>query len=141
MKVVIDANIAVAVVLPLPYSPQASHQVQRWQKHGTQLVAPTLWGYEVLTSVRKAAVGKMISLEEAREALDEIFALGVQQVPTAAGFHQNIFEWAVRLNHTQAYDAAYLALAEQLGADFWTADKRLANTAKQLKLTWVYHVG
>jgi predicted nucleic acid-binding protein len=67
--------------------------------------------------------------------------LNIQQIPPTASLYQEIFNWSARLGHTQAYDAAYLALAEQLGAEFWTADKRLANTAKHLKLTWVNYIG
>jgi len=36
-----------------------------------------------------------------------------------------------------SYDAYYLALAEQLGAEFWTADRRLSR-AVQSHLDWVH---
>lgn len=46
------------------------------------------------------------------------------------------------LGHSKAYDAFYLALAEHLNAEFWTADKHLANRCcKDLKLTWVHWLG
>jgi len=32
-------------------------------------------------------------------------------------------------------------LAEELGATFFTADKRLANSAQQLGVGWVYWIG
>lgn len=37
----------------------------------------------------------------------------------------------------QVAPLAYLATAEHLGADFWTADRRLARHAKQLGIGWV----
>ncbi len=40
-------------------------------------------------------------------------------------------------NCTVAYDAQYLALAEQTGAEFWTADKRLADRARRRNARWV----
>jgi predicted nucleic acid-binding protein len=37
---------------------------------------------------------------------------------------------ARRLGHPSAYDAAYLALAERLGAELWTLDGPLARNAR-----------
>ena len=51
--------------------------------------------------------------------------------------HRRALGWAARLQATVAYDAQYLALAEQTGAEFWTADKRLADRAHQAKISWV----
>ncbi len=39
-----------------------------------------------------------------------------------------------------SYDAHYLALAEHLGCEFWTADKRLHNAVHE-KLPWVRGLG
>ena len=35
----------------------------------------------------------------------------------------------------------YLAVSEELNAPLWTADKRLANNAKQICVSWVYWLG
>ena len=35
------------------------------------------------------------------------------------------FDWAARFNRPAAYDAYYLALAEMMESEFWTADERL----------------
>ncbi len=40
----------------------------------------------------------------------------------------------VRLNRAAAYDSFYLALAESLGCELWTADQRLHNA---VDLPWV----
>jgi predicted nucleic acid-binding protein len=140
MRIVVDSNIILALAIPLAYSTQATKQMRIWQNNDTQLFAPALWSYEIITAVRKTVTAKVISPEKATEVLDYIFALDIQQVPLTDKQYHDIFNWATRLNHTQAYDAAYLTLAESLSADFWTADKRLANSAKQLGLSWVHHL-
>jgi predicted nucleic acid-binding protein len=40
------------------------------------------------------------------------------------------YELAVRFNRPRAYDTQYLALAERLGCEFWTADQRLVNSTQ-----------
>ena len=50
------------------------------------------------------------------------------------------WELAHEFNRPRAYDTAYLALAQLLGCELWTADERLYN-AVQGKLAWVKWVG
>jgi predicted nucleic acid-binding protein len=54
---------------------------------------------------------------------------------------RSAFEWATRLGQKAAYDCFYLAAAERLGAEFWTADERLSNRASQLGAVWVHWMG
>ena len=49
------------------------------------------------------------------------------------------WELAVELGLT-TWDAAYLALAESLGAEFWTADRDLARRARR-RFPWVRLLG
>ncbi|MBC8099768.1 MAG: type II toxin-antitoxin system VapC family toxin [Armatimonadetes bacterium] len=41
--------------------------------------------------------------------------------------YRRAYELAEQLSLPTAYDAQYLAVAEHLGCDFWTADERLYN--------------
>jgi predicted nucleic acid-binding protein len=41
------------------------------------------------------------------------------------------YELATRYDRPTAYDAQYLALAERLSCDFWTADERMFNAIKE----------
>lgn len=56
------------------------------------------------------------------------------------GLHHRAWERAYRFKQPAAYDAHYLALAEMLGCEFWTADRRLHNAVKD-ELPWVKWLG
>ncbi|MBI5653900.1 MAG: type II toxin-antitoxin system VapC family toxin [Chloroflexi bacterium] len=44
------------------------------------------------------------------------------------------------MNQPKVYDCYYLALAELMNCDLWTADERFYNSVKQ-KFTWVKWIG
>ncbi|MCJ7623694.1 MAG: type II toxin-antitoxin system VapC family toxin [Anaerolineaceae bacterium] len=137
MSVVIDANVLAALALPLPYSEHAVRKVTAWKQVGVDLFAPSLLEYEVTTIIRKAVVAKLLSADDAVHALRKIFDLNVQSVAPTVTQHEKALQWAAKLGQKQAYDAQYLALAQQMRINFWTADKRLANNAQQVGASWV----
>lgn len=141
MSVVIDANLIAAVVLPLPYSGQATERITRWKRAGVELLAPVLLEYEVAAVLRKAVVAGWLTTDLAIEAMRMILALNIQCLPPTASLHGQALRWAERLGHSKTYDAHYLALAEQEGVEMWTADRRLANRAKEAEAPWVRWIG
>jgi len=80
-------------------------------------------------------------MAQGRAALEDIFALQVQILPITEAIGRSAFDWAERLNQARAYDALYLALAESLPAELWTADRRLVDRARQIGVTWVRWIG
>jgi predicted nucleic acid-binding protein len=50
------------------------------------------------------------------------------------------FELATQFSRPSAYEVQYLAVAEQLGCEFWTADERWFNTFKSV-VPWVKWLG
>jgi predicted nucleic acid-binding protein len=140
VKIVVDANIVVALIIPLPYSAQAAHRMMTWQRMEAELFAPTLLEYEMVTALRKAISAEMITADEASDAVESLLTLTIQTVVPTKHLHSSALRWSERLKQKAAYDAQYLALAEQLGAELWTADHRLANGAQQAGVTWVHWV-
>ncbi|MBI5304230.1 MAG: hypothetical protein HY868_19010 [Chloroflexi bacterium] len=65
-------------------------------------------------------------------------ALGIQQIPPTLELHRQALEWANRIHQVVAYDAAYLALAESLDAEFWTTAARLAESARKAGAKWAH---
>jgi len=141
MSIVVDANIIAAILVPLPYSAQVTRKMIEWQNADMTLTAPTLLEYELMTTLRKVTVAGIIAVEEAVQAIEAFANLDIGMVAPTLALHKMALRWSERLHQSAAYDAHYLALAEQLGATFWTADRRLANGAKQAGVTWVYWIG
>ncbi|MGQ9555858.1 MAG: type II toxin-antitoxin system VapC family toxin [Anaerolineae bacterium] len=136
--VTIDANLAVSLVVPTPYSTIAAMQMARWWKEGWGIFAPALWGYEVVSALRKAVAAKTISAQEADIGLEKVLGFKVLQVTPTPELHHSALQWAARLGQRVAYDASYLALAESLSCEFWTADERLVNAARRAGVTWAH---
>lgn len=139
---VIDASVAVNAVLPTASKKgDALDLFSAWHRTGIQLVAPEIWLPEIVSVIRHTIIGRMISEEEGQVAVEDIFRLGVEVIPSDRNLCGRVLSWASRLGQSKAYDSFYLALAEDLGVPLWTADQRLANAARQLGAGWVHWVG
>jgi predicted nucleic acid-binding protein len=121
------------------YSREARDLWRTWQSQGREIAAPSLLRYEVTSVLRKHVVRGWRTVEESQQALERALAFDIQYLEPA-NFHQQAFSLADRLGHSAAYDAHYLALAEYLAGEFWTADERLVN-AVQSVFPWVRWVG
>lgn len=135
---VVDANVAVWAVLPPIAVVDTMPFFLDWGMRQVRLIAPTFWAAECVSSIRRAVYSGQASVSQGTRAIDDLFDLGVETV--SIDHHQCLaaFDWAARLRQAQAYDGFYLALAEGLGAPFWTADSRLANGARQIGVQWVH---
>lgn len=92
---------------------------------GEELCAPHLIDCEVVSVIRRARLRGGLGEERARQAIGDLAAIPVVRV---AHTHllDRIWELHTILN---PYDAAYVALAEALGATLLTADRRLARAS------------
>jgi predicted nucleic acid-binding protein len=138
---VIDANIGVWSVLPVLAQLDVSGHLRQWQADAVNLVAPALWVAETVSAIRRAIHTRVITRDEGLEAIEHLFALGIESRPMEPDLCRSALLWAGRLQQVRAYDAFYMALAEELGVEFWTADQRLANAAAQLGVAWTHWIG
>jgi predicted nucleic acid-binding protein len=140
-RVVIDANLALALALPLEYSGRVVELAEGWHRASVRFAAPALWSYEVVSALRKAVVAKILSQDEAGAALSNLWALDVEQLAPTLDRQRQALVWARRLNQAAAYDAQYMVVADELGVPFWTADRRLSQAAAAAGADWVQWIG
>ncbi len=119
--IVVDASVvAVALLDDLGAGDRARAAIA-----SDDLVAPHLLDCEVASVLRRARLRENVSADRVRQALGDLTDLPVMRVS-----HTPLLESIWELHPTvTSYDAAYVALAEALGAPLLTADWRLAGAS------------
>ena len=139
-QAVLDSNLAVLAVIVSERTPAVRWMVDGLIHDGRQLIAPRLWRYEVTSAINKYRADKLLDQSSAAMALSRVLAM-VEVVNEDVALCQAALIWAERLGQRAAYDGFYLALAERLGVELYTADERLANRAQQIGAVWVRGLG
>lgn len=111
---------------------------EQWHENGYEIVAPTLLLYEVSNAFFQYVRYGTLLLDEAQDALQAAINFNITLYGDAL-LHAGALDIAREYGLKASYDAHYLALAERLGVDFWTADRRLVR-AVQSQLDWVHLV-
>lgn len=137
--VCVDASIVLRRVLQ-PDDDAIKELWQSWVDDEVRLVAPTLLFYEVTNGLYQQQKNKALSPETIWKALELALDLPINLV-NEANLHLRAREIAMEYNLPATYDAHYLALAEWMDVDLWTADMRLVNTLKPFKVKWVKGIG
>lgn len=109
---------------------------ETWHREERRLVAPTPLYYEITNALHRYAVQGDLLPAEAQALLDLALRLDIELVGDGE-LHRRALQLADTFTLPAAYDAHYLALAERLGAELWTADARLSRAVWN-RLPWVY---
>lgn len=136
--VCIDASFVMGLVTRESSEPIYIQLWNQWQESDYAVVAPALIYYEVSNALHRLALARQLLPERASQALEVALSLNVT-LYNDAQLHQRALTLARELLLPATYDAHYLALAERLEAEFWTADRRLVNLV-QATLPWVHLV-
>lgn len=134
---VIDASFAIRLLLPNPQQSTCQALVTQWQQKGTALCAPTLWMYEMTSVLCKAVYFDQLTLEEGEKILILAQHLSVHLFIPDEQLTAAAYNWTLRLKRAAVYDSFYLALAEELHGELWTADKKLAGASR---VEWVHSI-
>ena len=120
--VVIDASLLVKLLVIEQFSAQAVRLANYWTAMGIRLAVPDFIHAEVISALYKKISAGIISINLAMELMTEFYQMDITIYP-ASLFHQRAMELALALGQRMPYDSHYLALAESLNCDFWTADR------------------
>lgn len=118
--IVVDASVVLEMLLGTPVGVELT---QRLLGGAESLCAPHLVDLEVAQVLRRYAVTGELTAARGRQGIQDLRDLPIERYP-----HELLLErvWELR-GHLTAYDAAYVALAEALGAPLLTRDVRLAH--------------
>ncbi len=124
--IVVDASAALELLLRTEVGEPLAERLLGPDE--PSLHAPHLLDLEVAQVLRRFVVRGALAETRAAEALRDLADLPIERYS-----HELLLPrvWALRLNLT-AYDAAYIALAEVLGATLLTRDRRLARAPGHL---------
>lgn len=117
--IVLDASAVIEALMRTPKGLLVRQRIFA----STDIHAPHLLDVEVLHGLRRMVRRGDMSVPQALMALQVFQDLDIIRYPHS-GFMRRI--WALREN-VSAYDAAYVALAEALGAQLITCDARLGS--------------
>lgn len=131
MAVVLDASVLVVLASGDPRRPKAQAHVQAWIESNEPLHAPVLLSYEVASGLTHLIAAGAFPRERLPEAWRTILDVPVTFHPMEQG-GERVVTIALQLRRQSAYDAAYLALAEELEAELWTFDGPLAHNATSI---------
>lgn len=126
--VVVDASVALKWLIEEENSDKATALTRLWDDEGTQPVAPALMPFEVANALHRRVVRGDLMIEVAAGLMQNLTSVGVvlHEMPY---LHRRALELAIQLGQGAVYDAHYLALAESLDCELWTADQRLYRAA------------
>ena len=116
--IVVDASVLVAALA----DDAGDGDLARERLRGERLFAPELIDLEVVSVLRRQVGTGRMPLRRAGMAVEDLAA-----APVARAAHTPLLRrcWELR-DSVSSYDAAYVALAELLGATLVTADQRVA---------------
>ena len=120
--IVLDASAAVDWLLQTPAGQRIEDRI--YSRNET-LHTPHLLDLEVIQVLRRLARQGVVAVRRADEAVRDLLDLRITRYP-----HLVLLPRIWQLRHNlSAYDAAYIVLAEQLGAALVTRDSRLASAS------------
>ncbi len=138
-RVVADASALLPAWLPEEdHQAHADRLIQLHADGELELCAPPLLAHEIVNGLYLAVKGRAgrpprLTLDGAKERWQLFQDLQITKIEPRGA---RALELASKCQLASAYDAAYLALAEQLEAPFVTADNRLLR-AVESRLKWV----
>ncbi len=137
--VVIDASLLLATYLNELHSQSARNFLAQCIQNNITVAAPALLHYEIVAALRKQVYRGNISSDEGIVGCNALFSYPIKFFIDHDLLRRS-YTLAAQFNRPNTYDMQYVAVAERLACDFWTADERLYSTLHD-HLIWVKWIG
>ena len=140
--VVVDASLAFKWLIEEEDSERAVTLARLWDDEGSQPAAPALMPFEVANALHRRVLRGELTVGDAADLMQDLKSFGVALHATP-DLHSKALAIASHLKQGAAYDAHYLALADSLGCEVWTADQRFYRAASSGvdNVRWIGEVG
>lgn len=126
--VVVDASLAIKWLIAEEDSERATALLLSWGREGRRLVAPHLLASEVTNALHRKVVQGELERAQAVRLIERLLSLRLE-LHDPPHLHRRALELAGELGQGAVYDCHYLALAEALECELWTADARFHRAA------------
>jgi predicted nucleic acid-binding protein len=136
----VDASLAAMWLIPERFTPLALEIRRVWASNAIEMIAPPIFRPEMTSVIRKAVHLRFISADDGTVALQKTLNWPILITQDSNDLQRQAYDLATTFKRPRAYDAQYLAVAQMIGCEFWTADERLINSL-QGKLPWVRWIG
>jgi predicted nucleic acid-binding protein len=138
LVLVVDASVCGKLLWPEEYSERAVSLFDDADQMGWRLAAPVILPVEITNLIRRRMRAERLPIERALSLLDDFLAQPIDLI-TDADLHRA----ALRLTEAHSlggHDAHYVALAQRLGCEMWTADERILRAVAG-RLTFIRWIG
>lgn len=139
MTIVVDASAALKWILAEEHSDTARALLRESLLENRAIVAPPLLPAEATNAIYQRERRRGLSPREADRALATFLTIPIRLF-SPVDLHSAAYAIARRYKLPATYDGQYLAVALSLGADLWTADRKLYNSLPR-SLRWVRWIG
>jgi len=134
-RIVIDASVVLKWYLDDEDNGRpAVSLLERYVSQELDIIAPSLLGYEVINGLAIAKKRGRIRADKLQMAVQGFMDLEISQEHISS-FYPKVIHF-YNIYNVSAYDASYLALADEESIPLITADERLYNTVKK-DLQWI----
>lgn len=138
-QIVIDSSVILKWYLAdEEYSQKALSLLDKYVSNELDILAPSLLEYEVINGLMIAKKRGRIQEKKVLTAIDGFISLELNLINLSL-YYPKVIHYCKVYNRS-AYDASYLALANEEGISLVTADKGLYNMVKK-DLKWVKWLG
>jgi predicted nucleic acid-binding protein len=131
--------LAIKWVINERYSLEATRLLREWQQTGLRPCSPQLLAYEATSVLRVRVFRGQLTTDDAKKQLTALLRMGPTLVTLQPTTHRRALEIADMFGLEDAYDAQYVALAENMKCDLWTADHALVRAVAGA-FPWVHGI-